>query len=389
MQITLLPPLLPTEGVTSVPRPRTGLVAGARIVATVAAGDPGGHTLLTFGERQVPVRGGLPYAPGTRLRLEVIEAGAQPVLRVLGEVGDAGALAAPAEPEPGRPSVSPRFYGLAAAVMASVDAEAIGPASAAVARSIPALVSRGVLTAEQGRDLAAALAPLQLTSEALDTPEGRRTLADALADRVAHGGALLERTIADLRRRERTLTERALAGDLRIRLAFLARSLSDAPADLAFARDAVQRLQEVILSEQARTAAHFARDGVLDLRLDAAADTADGRAVRVRFEREAAQEDQEPATPWTRVRIDLDLAGLGRVQVLVMAGGAGLRTEFVVERPDSADAIEAGLHELGGSLEAAGFGTVLSRVVVDPVRACAPDLLPALPAPHAILDARA
>ena len=67
----------------------------------------------------------------------------------------------------------------------------------------------------------------------------------------------------------------------------------------------------------------------------------------------------------------------------------GVRTEFIVERPDAADAIEAGLHDLGGSLETAGFATVLSRVVVDPVRACAPDELPALPAPHAILDARA
>jgi hypothetical protein len=92
---------------------------------------------------------------------------------------------------------------------------------------------------------------------------------------------------------------------------------------------------------------------------------------------------------WARVRVDLDLAGLGRVQVLVSVTSAGVRAEFIVERPDSADAIESGLHDLGGSLEAAGFAKVLSRVVVDPVRACAPDELPGLPAPHAILDALA
>jgi hypothetical protein len=388
MQITLLPPLLPTEGVTSVPGGRTGLVAGARIVATVAVGGDGADTLLAFGERQVPVRGELPYPAGTRLRLEVVQAGAQPLLRVLGEV-EVDDAPATSEPETGHVSVSPRFYGLAAAVMAAAGAAEIGPATAAVARSIAMLVSRGVLTEEQGRDLAAALAPLPITSRALDAPDGRQALADALADRVTHGGGLLERAIADLLRRERPLTERALAGDLRIRLAFLARALSDAPADLAAARDAVHHLQQVLLAEQARTAAHYAHHGVLDLRLDAATDAPGAGGLRVRFEPEAPEGGEETPAMWSRVRVDFDLAGLGRVQVLVSVTSAGVRAEFIVERPDSADAIESGLHDLGGSLEAAGFAKVLSRVVVDPVRACAPDQLPGLPAPHAILDALA
>ena len=389
MQITLLPPLLPTDGVTSVPGARNGLVTGARIVATVAATTEGGGTHLTFGGRQVPVREGLPYAPGTKLRLEVVQAGPQPLLRVIGEVDVEETSPSAHEPDTGRVSVSPRFYGLAAAVMAATDGEEVGHAAAAVARLIPALVSRAVLTPEQGRDLAAALSPLPITFRALDGPEGRRALAEALADRVAHGGGLLERAIADLLRRARPLTERALADDLRIRLAFLARALNDATADAAPAREAVHHLQQVLLAEQARTAAYYAQEGVLDMRLDAATDAAGPGGLRVRFEREPSEEGQAAGPSWSRVRIDLDLAGLGRIQVLVSVTGGGVRTEFIVERPDAADAIEAGLHDLGGSLESAGFATVLSRVVVDPVRACAPDELPALPAPHAILDARA
>ena len=102
MQITLLPPLLPTDGVTSVPGARTGLVTGARIVATVAATTEGGGTHLTFGERQVPVREGLPYAPGTKLRLEVVQAGPQPLLRVIGEVDVEETSPSAHEPDTGR-----------------------------------------------------------------------------------------------------------------------------------------------------------------------------------------------------------------------------------------------------------------------------------------------
>ena len=66
-----------------------------------------------------------------------------------------------------------------------------------------------------------------------------------------------------------------------------------------------------------------------------------------------------------------------------------LRAEFFVEYPGTADRIEAGLATLGSALEHAGFAQVLSRVVVDPVRVCAPDDLPDLPSQHTILDARA
>ncbi len=88
------------------------------------------------------------------------------------------------------------------------------------------------------------------------------------------------------------------------------------------------------------------------------------------------------------MRLDLALDGLGRVQVRLGVLASRVRAEFLVEHPESADRIEAGLVDLGAALEGAGFAQVLSRVVVDPVTVCAPDDLPDLPTAH-IVDARA
>ena len=93
MQITLLPPLLPSAGVVPVATDRQSFTPGARLLATVTSTGLGAGTLLLLGGREVPIRlrhgfGGqagqaLPYPPGTTLRLEVLEGGPQPLLRLI------------------------------------------------------------------------------------------------------------------------------------------------------------------------------------------------------------------------------------------------------------------------------------------------------------------
>ncbi|HTV01292.1 MAG TPA: flagellar hook-length control protein FliK [Luteitalea sp.] len=388
MQITLLPPLLPTDGVTSVPTGWTSLVRGARVVGTVVRTGADGHGLLSVAGRQVPVSGGLPFPAGTRLRLEVVEAGPQPLLRLVTDSSDSPEPAQAADAAIGTVTVARGTYGLAAAVMAASGGGEVPAAAAAVAVWVPVLVARGLISPEQAAALLARLGPLPVP-DAMDQA-GRQALADALERRIGGGGMLLDRHMADLLRRARPLTPEALAGDLRVRIAFLARVLEGTGDDLAPARAAVAAMHDAVLGEQARSAAHLARDGALDLRLDLQVATdAEPRQLRLRFERDAPDADEAGEPEWSRVRFDIELAGLGHVQVALTRRRDGLRTEFVVERPDVADAIDAGLVDLTTSLGQAGFSQVLSRVVVDPVRACAPDVLPALPEPHAILDARA
>ena len=212
----------------------------------------------------------------------------------------------------------------------------------------------------------------------------------AIADRVADGGVLLERRLADAARHAGTDARAAAGNDLRARLAGLSHLLQRPPAGLEGARDTVAGLQAALLAEQARTAAHFASGGVVDVRVPVRAEA--GKAdvqVRMRIERDAAEraEGGDP-TPWRQVQLDLALDGLGRVQVRLGVRASQLRAEFLVEQPGSADRIEAGLVDLGTALERAGFAQVLSRVVVDPVAVCAPDALPDLPGQHTILDTR-
>jgi hypothetical protein len=146
-----------------------------------------------------------------------------------------------------------------------------------------------------------------------------------------------------------------------------------------------------VLAEQARSAAYLARDGVLDVRipLQIAAAKAELR-LRLRIERDPPSHHlDDDSSPWRQVRLDVALEGLGRVQVQIKTAGSQVRTEFLVEHPASADRLEAGLPELDAALSDAGFAEVLSRVVVDPVRACAPEDLPDLPLQGSILDTQA
>ncbi len=138
MQITLLPPLLPTDGVTSVPTASVVFTPGARIEATVLSGGLEGRTSLSLSGREVSTGGTLPYPPGTTLALEVVRGGDTPVLRLV-----AAEVAA-------EPPVSAVTYGLAAAVLAARDGSDVRAAALAVARWMPALVASGLLSAAQG-----------------------------------------------------------------------------------------------------------------------------------------------------------------------------------------------------------------------------------------------
>lgn len=391
MQITLLPPLLPTEGVTSVQVTNMAFTPGARILATVlATGLEGGGTLLSMGGREVPTGGPLPYPPGSTLRLEVLQGGAHPQLRLV-SVEAPGTVAPTDQTSVSGSPVSVVSYGLAAAVLAAREGSDVRPAALAMARWMPVLVAGGLLTPGQAESLATALAPVPLHSGAAGTPESARAAeatARALADRVADGGLLLERRLGDMVRHARADAREAAAGDLRSRLAVVAHLLHDAPPELEGARQAASALQAVLLGEQARAAAHLAHEGVVDVRVPVHADGRDTE-LRMRIARDAPHGGHgEDPTPWRQVCLDLALDGLGHVQVRVGVLASHVRLEFFVEHAGSADRIEAGLADLSRALEGAGFAQVLARVVVDPVTACAPDTLPDLPQ-RAILDVEA
>ncbi len=398
MQITLLPPLLPTDGVTSVPTASAVFTPGARIEATVLSTGREGGTLLSLAGREMPTGGTLPYPPGTTLRLEVVQGGEQPLLRLVSVEADVAAVSPARDPLPppaaAGPPVSAVTYGLAAAVLAARDGSDVRAAALAVAQWIPVLVASGLLSDAQGESMQKALAPVPVFVEQVGTPEGTRaaaTAARAIADRVADGGLLLERRLAEVVRQARPETMAAAASDLRSRLAAVAHLLQqDTPKGLEGARDALTALQEALLADQARAAAHLARAGVVDVRVPLQVDGHEAEMrLRMRVEREAPDRGgDEDRTPWRQVRLDLALEGLGRVQVRLGVLASQVRAEFLVEHAESADLIEAGLVDLGTALEGAGFAQVLSRVVVDPVTVCAPEDLPDLPTAH-ILDARA
>lgn len=393
MQITLLPQLLPSEGVTSVQSGHQAFTPGTRILATVLGTGLEGGTMLSFAGRHVPTGGALPYPPGTTLRLEVVEGGPQPLLRLV--AAEAAAVAPPAPPTPPVPSgppVSTVTYGLAAAVMAAQTAPDVRQASLALAQWLPALVAGGLLTPRQAETLLKALGPVQVgaaSSTPADGVPAGAVVARALAERVADGGLLLERRLADVLRQARPDATAVATRDVRAQLAVVAHLLDHATG-MAEARTAVTGLQDALLAEQARAAAHLARDGVVDVRIPLQVQGQDAEMrLRMRIARDAPDASGDDPAPWRQVRLDLALDGLGHVQVRLGVVASQVRAEFFVEHAGTADLIEAGLADLGGALEGVGFAQVLSRVVVDPVTACAPDDLPELPPQRAILDIRA
>ncbi len=395
MHITLLAPLLSSDGVVSVPSAHQAFSPGSRVLATVIGVGLEGGTLLALGGREVLADGTLPYPPGTTLTLEVVAGGRQPSLRLVSGAGavtdpDAQLESAP----PAAPPVSAVTYGMAAAVLAARGETDVRGAAAAFVRWMPALVASGILTASQADALLAGLAPVRVPIAPSTTPQGARemaTAAQAIAERVSDGGLLLERRLADVVRGSAPAARLRAAGDLRSRLAVASGLLTQAGPEFEGARDAVTHLQESLLAEQARSAAHLAGDGVVDLRIPLQGEHQEAEMrLRLRIRRDAddAGEGEDPA-PWRQVQLDLDLDGLGRIQVRLGVIAGQVRAEFFVEHAGAADRIEAGLAHLDASLEGAGFARVLSRVVVDPVRACQPDALPDLPSQHSILDTRA
>jgi hypothetical protein len=390
MQITLLPPLLPTEGVTSVQATNMAFTPGARLLATVLATGLEGGTLLAMAGREVLAGGPLPYPPGSGLHLEVLRGGAEPEFKLI-SVEAPGEVVQPHQAPSPVPSISAVRYALAAAVLAARNGADVRTAAQAVTTWMPALVAAGLVTPTQAETMLAALAPVPLHAGSSSTPDdarGAQALARALADRVAEGGLLLERRLGDVLRHARPDAREAAAGDLRSWLALVAHVLRDAAPGLEGAGEAVASLQAALLAEQARSAAHLAHDGVVDVRVPVHAGGRDTE-LRLRIARDAPDRRREDdPTPWRQVRLDLTLDGLGHVQVRIGVLASQVRLEFFVEHAGSADRIEAGLSELSGALEGAGFAEVLSRVVVDPVTACAPDALPDLPQ-RAILDVEA
>lgn len=405
MQITLLPPILSTQSPVAVPTASLTLAPGMKVSATVLGTTTDGGALLSLFGRQVPASA-LPHPVGTTLHLEVVEGGDRPLLRLVGSTaGTAGATTAGAvttastdhalpPTDLARPAaLSPVTYGLAAAVLAARGGGDVRAAAVSLARWVPMLISTGVLGRAQGEALMRALAPVTVPLPSPETPEARaasEAVGRAIKERLDDGGVLMERRLADLLRHPGAAAERAAANDVRARLALLAHVLAEAPTSVHGARAEVIGLQEALLGEQARVAAHLARDGVVDVRvpLQVGAQDAEMR-LRMRIARETPDADGGDPAPWRHVRLDLNLEGLGRVQVLLGLAETQVQAEFVVERAEVADLLEERLVDLDTSMQAAGFTRLLSRVVVDPVRVAAPDELPELPAHRAILDARA
>jgi hypothetical protein len=387
MHIQLLPATRPPERTPTPAIPRVDMVPGQRVTALVLSPDLDGRSMLAFAGREMPTRSAVPFPPGTRLLLEVVDASIDgPTVRIV-------------EPrQTPAPAVSPATYGYAAAVLAAETAEALAGARGAVARWLPLLVSRGVITAAQAAGLAHDLGPVvprrhpggpERRSERRDDPPQPQALADGLATRLARDPGLLEARLAVVLRQGQggDAAESLLYQDLRGRLAQLAKALAAAPMDAALtdARDSVARLQAALLGEQARSAAHFAREGVLDVHLPLALGAQDVE-VRVRVSDAPADSDATGGVPTRRVQLDLDLDGLGRVQVRVDAAGGTVRTELVTERATAADAIEGGLDELSDALSHAGFRDVLTRVVIDPIRIAGADTPLDLPPEGSIVN---
>jgi hypothetical protein len=406
MQITLLPPILSTQSPVAVPAVGLPLAPGMKVLATVLGTTADGGALLSLFGRHVPSNGPLPHPVGTTLHLEVVEGGERPLLRLVGTAAGTqgattGTAATSAAPGIGLPAavpaptaaLSPVTYGLAAAVLAARAGTDVRAAAVSLATWVPLLVTAGVLSRSQGDALMRALTPVPVPLPSPDAPDARaatEAVARAIKERVDDGGVLMERRLADVLRHPGTAAERAAANDLRARLAVLAHVLEKAPTPLPGARTAVTDLQAALLGEQARAAAHLARDGVVDVRvpLQVAGHDAEMR-LRMRIARDAPDAHHADPAPWRHVRLDLNLPRIGRVQVLIGLAAAQVQAEFVVERAEVADLIEEGLVQLGTSMQAAGFSQLLSRVVVDPVRVAVPDDLPELPAHRGILDARA
>lgn len=389
MHIQLLPSVRPPERPFSSGVPRVELVPGQRVMATVLSADLDGRPRLAFAGHEAASRTPLPFAPGTRLLLEVIESFTdEPHLRVI---------------QPGReplPPVSSASYGYAAAVLAARTATDPSPTIAALLQWLPLLVARGVLTQAQAVAFWRDLAPVGARPQSPDDGGGEdqadgqaeaHALADALATRLAREPALLEARLASVQRQDGDPSA-LLAGDVRARLARLARALSEPGMD-GHAREAgaaVERVQDALLAEQARVAGHLARDGVLDLRLPV---MVGARHVDLRLrvgdapEGDAGSGSRQPNA--LHVQLDLTLDGLGRVQVRLDTSGPHLRAELVTERASAADAIERGLADLTAALGAAGFSEVFTRVAIDPVRIASGDRPLDLPPDGSIVNVEA
>ena len=388
MHIQLLPSVRPPERPFSSGVPRVELLPGQRVMATVLSADADGRPRLAFAGREAASRTPLPFAPGTRLLLEVIESSTdEPHLRVV---------------EPGRgplPPVSSASYGYAAAVLAARTAIDLSPTVAALLQWLPLLVARGVLTQAQAAALWRDLAPVGARPQ---SPEGGgaggqadleaegHALADALATRLAREPALLEARLANVQRQDGDASA-LLAGDVRARLARLVLALSEAGTDDRgqAARAAVERVQAGLLADQARVAGHLARDGVLDLRFPVVVGERD---IDLRL-RVGDAPDGDAASGGRRdalhVQLNLTLDGLGHVQVSLDTSGPHLRAELVTERASAADAIERGLADLTAALGAAGFSDVFTRVAIDPVRVAACDRPLDLPPDGSIVNVEA
>lgn len=377
MQITLLPPLLPSEAVASVATTTVGPAPGTRLIATVLGPGLDGGTRLALGGQHLATADPLPYPAGARVHLAVVGEGRFTVVGA-----DAPASQTPCV---ATPPVSPEGYGLAAAVLAA-NGGSDGPAAAAAAlRWLPALVEAGLLSSELARTLTAGLTPLPVPTD----PAFAAAFAEALAARLASGGLYLERRLAAwLRTPHAAGTAPAAGDDLRLGLAAATRALDDdVQGDWDAARQDLSRVQAALLAAQARTAAHLAGQGVVDVGLWLQVGQIDVPA-RMRVDRDGARHGQHDDEPTHRVRLDLTLDGLGPLQVRIGVHGTAVRAEIVVSDAGAADRIEAGLAELGQALEDAGFEQALTRVVVDPIAANATEPLPTVP-PHAIVDALA
>lgn len=248
MHIELLPAVLPPERSLSATSPRVELTPGQRVTATVLSPDLDGRPMLTFAGRQVASQTPLPFPPGTKLILEVVEqqAGGQQSVRV---------VATP----PTQAPVSPVSYGYAAAVMAAGAAVDVQSASDALLQWLPVLTSRGVVTLEQAQALVRDLGPVpvlvQRREEGHTPGQGQQrgdgspggqgggkaeagpggavgeglartlaaTLAAALADRVGHSSALLEARLARAGGAAEQV-DRLMSEDVRGRLALLLQS---------------------------------------------------------------------------------------------------------------------------------------------------------------------
>lgn len=310
MQITsntgIISPAAPTAGATPLPSWRPGQVLMAMVLAQTGPQS----VSLRIGNQTVEAHTSIALPARAQLQLEVVQGGAQPVLRIA------------TTPPPGETLVAALRTALPQqmplqAVFDALHVFTQSPASTHL--PVPALVLLRQLYAQM---------------------PGRADLADGegLRRALQDSGVLLERKLA-----ESTAPERDLKANLLRLLSSLDPQRDEAPVKLAAA--ALARVELHQLTALTQPAHGLTIE--LPLRRDDGVDV-----LQLKVERDAAAGAEEPRA-WT-IWMDFDTAPLGPVRAKVSWRGEAVNAQIWAHRAEGAALIQTHLAELESSLTAAG-----------------------------------